>query len=33
MFGKKPSTGEARQDELLARLDEIKAMLAARGTA
>jgi len=33
MFGKKPSTGEARQDELLTRLDEIKAMLAARGTA
>jgi len=33
MFGKKPSTGEARQDELLVRLDEIKAMLAARGTA
>ena len=33
MFGKKPSTGEARQDELLARLDEIKSMLAARGTA
>ena len=33
MFGKKPSTGEARQDDLIARLDEIKAMIAARGTA
>jgi len=33
MFGKKPSTGEIRQEELMARLDEIKAMLAARGTA
>jgi uncharacterized membrane protein YcaP (DUF421 family) len=30
MFGKKPSTGEARQEDLIARLDEIKAMLAAR---
>ncbi len=33
MFGKKPSTGEVRQEELIERLDEIKAMLAARGTA
>jgi len=33
MFGKKPSTGEVRQEELIARLDEIKAMLAARGNA
>jgi uncharacterized membrane protein YcaP (DUF421 family) len=33
MFGKKPSTGEVRQEELIARLDEIKALIAARGTA
>jgi len=33
MFGKKPSTGEARQEVLIERLDEIKAMLAARGNA
>ncbi len=33
MFGKKPSTGEVRQEELIERLDEIKRMLAARGTA
>jgi len=32
MFGKKPSTGEVRQEELIARLDEIKALIA-RGTA
>jgi len=30
MFGKKPSTGEVRQEELIARLDEIKAMLVER---
>jgi uncharacterized membrane protein YcaP (DUF421 family) len=30
MFGKKPTTGEARQEDLIVRLDEIKAMLAAR---
>jgi uncharacterized membrane protein YcaP (DUF421 family) len=30
MFGKKPSTGEVRQEELISRLDEIKAMLASR---
>ena len=30
MFGKKPSTGEVRQEELIARLDEIKALLASR---
>ena len=30
MFGKRPSTGEVRQEELIERLDEIKAMLAAR---
>ena len=33
MFGKKPSTGEVRQEELIERLDEIKALLAARGPA
>jgi len=33
MFGRKPTTGEVRQEELIARLDEIKAMLAARGNA
>ena len=33
MFGKKPSTDEVRQGELIARLDEIKALIAARGTA
>ena len=33
MFGKKPSTGEVRQEELIERLEEIKAMIAARGTA
>jgi len=33
MFGKKPSTGEVRQEELIERLDEIKAMIAARGPA
>jgi uncharacterized membrane protein YcaP (DUF421 family) len=33
MFGRKPSTGEVRQEELLERLNEIKAMIAARGTA
>jgi uncharacterized membrane protein YcaP (DUF421 family) len=31
MFGKKPSTGEVRQEELVERLDEIKALLLARG--
>lgn len=30
MFGKRPSTGELRQEELIERLDEIKAMLSAR---
>jgi uncharacterized membrane protein YcaP (DUF421 family) len=30
MFGKRPSTGAVRQEELIERLDEIKAMLAAR---
>jgi uncharacterized membrane protein YcaP (DUF421 family) len=30
MFGKKPSTGEVRQEDLIERLEEIKAMLAAR---
>ena len=30
MFGRKPSTGEARQEELMERLNEIKALLAAR---
>lgn len=30
MFGKKPSSGDVRQEELIARLDEIKAMLASR---
>jgi uncharacterized membrane protein YcaP (DUF421 family) len=30
MFGKKPTSGEVRQEELVARLDEIKAMLLAR---
>jgi uncharacterized membrane protein YcaP (DUF421 family) len=33
MFGKKPSTGEVRQEELIERLDEIKALLAQRGPA
>jgi hypothetical protein len=33
MFGKKPSTGEVRQEELMVRLDEIKALLTARGPA
>ena len=33
MFGKRPSTGELRQEELIERLEEIKAMLAARGPA
>ncbi|HYT73962.1 MAG TPA: YetF domain-containing protein [Vicinamibacterales bacterium] len=33
MFGKKPSTGEMRQEELVERLDEIKALLLARGSA
>jgi uncharacterized membrane protein YcaP (DUF421 family) len=33
MFGRKPSTGEVRQEELIERLNEIKAMIAARGTA
>jgi uncharacterized membrane protein YcaP (DUF421 family) len=32
MFGKKPSTREMRQEELTERLDEIKALLLARGT-
>lgn len=32
MFGKRPSTGEVRQEELIERLNEIKAMLAARAT-
>jgi uncharacterized membrane protein YcaP (DUF421 family) len=31
MFGKKPSTGEARQEDLIERLNEIKALLVARG--
>ena len=30
MFGKKPSTGEARQEDLISRLDEIKALLTSR---
>ena len=30
MFGKRPSTGALRQEELIERLDEIKAMLAGR---
>jgi len=30
MFGKKPTTGEMRQEELVERLDEIKALLLAR---
>ncbi len=30
MFGKKPSTGEARQEDLVSRLEEIKALLVAR---
>ena len=33
MFGKKPSTGEARQEDLIARLDEIKALLTRSGPA
>jgi uncharacterized membrane protein YcaP (DUF421 family) len=33
MFGKKPSTDEIRQEDLISRLDEIKALLAARGPA
>jgi len=32
MFRKKPTTGEVRQEELVERLDEIKALLLARGT-
>jgi uncharacterized membrane protein YcaP (DUF421 family) len=32
MFGKKPSTGEMRQEELVERLEEIKALLLTRGT-
>jgi len=32
MFGKKPSTGETRQEELVERLEEIKALLINRRT-
>jgi uncharacterized membrane protein YcaP (DUF421 family) len=33
MFGRKPTVDDVRQDALMVRLDELKAMLLARGTA